>query len=76
MELAPGVRERIVLTRNETIAGVPQERIQERSSTSWFLQVTEETFEGVQIMPQERVQNRAVEQFVDVPGSTELGENC
>ena len=30
-------------------------------------QVTEETFEGVQIMPQERVQNRTVEQFVDVP---------
>ena len=30
-------------------------------------QVTEETFEGVQIMPQERVQNRALEQFVDVP---------
>ena len=29
--------------------------------------VTEETFEGVQVMPQERVQNRAVEQFVDVP---------
>ena len=32
-----------------------------------FLQVTGETFEGVQIMPQERVQNREVEQFVDVP---------
>ena len=31
------------------------------------LQVTEETFGGVQIMPQERVQNRTVEQFVDVP---------
>ena len=30
-------------------------------------QVTEETFEGVQIIPQERVQNRTVEQFVDVP---------
>ena len=30
-------------------------------------QVTEETFEGVQIMSQERVQNRTVEQFVDVP---------
>ena len=30
-------------------------------------QVTEETFEGVQIMPQERMQNREVEQFVDVP---------
>ena len=30
-------------------------------------QVTEETFEGVQIMPQDRVQNRRVEQFVDVP---------
>ena len=30
-------------------------------------QVTEETFEGVQIMPQERVQNHAEEQFVDVP---------
>ena len=30
-------------------------------------QVTEETFECVQIMPQERVQNREVEQFVDVP---------
>ena len=30
-------------------------------------QVTEEKFEGVEIMPQERVQNRKVEQFVDVP---------
>ena len=30
-------------------------------------QVTEETFEGVQIMPQERVQNRTAEQFVGVP---------
>ena len=29
--------------------------------------VTEETFEGVQIVPQERVQNRTLEQFVDVP---------
>ena len=29
--------------------------------------VTEETFEGVQIMQKERVQNREVEQFVDVP---------
>ena len=30
-------------------------------------QVTEETFEGVQIIPQEHVQNRTLEQFVDVP---------
>ena len=30
-------------------------------------QVKEVTFEGVQIMPQECVQNRTVEQFVDVP---------
>ena len=29
--------------------------------------MTEEILEGVQIMPQERVQNRTVEQFVDVP---------
>ena len=32
-----------------------------------FPQGTEETVEGVQIMPQERVLNRALEQFVDVP---------
>ena len=31
------------------------------------LQVTEETFEGVQIMPQKRVQNRTLEQLIDVP---------
>ena len=30
-------------------------------------QVTEETFEVVQIMLQERVKNRTAEQFVDVP---------
>ena len=29
-------------------------------------QVTEETFEGVQIMSQERVENRTLEQFADV----------
>ena len=39
-------------------------------------QVTEETFEGVEIMPQERVQNRAVEQVVDVPVPIGSGENC
>ena len=30
-------------------------------------QVTEETFKSVQIMPQERLQNRTVEQVVGVP---------
>ena len=39
-------------------------------------QVTEETFEGVQIMPQEHVQNREVEHFVDVPVPQSPGENC
>ena len=41
-------------------------------------QVTEETFEVVQIMPQERVQNRTVEQVVDVPAPQiqESGGNC